>query len=337
MSDESEVSEEVLAEIRRAAFELRRTDPQEAVRVLRKAAAQGGAAAVLAHGALGEIYLEEFGDLDGAEAEFRAVLQTAPGLPAAELGLARTLRESGRLVEADAGFLRALQGFSQDASQLKANQEAGEEIPEGAEEAVLALLEVAVELADLRHEIGRNGSVKVPLDDTLPVWAQRARLFDATDDSDDWVRFHALWARLRIQTGRAAEASVVLAEAEQSGEIPPDAGARLRSEVLEELGELAAALGEAQRLYKLDEEAGRVFEPEDVSHLAGLLQSQGDEPGARTVLQAALSQAEKLLAQPEATPGSPDSEAREALREAAKGYREALGPAAVVGLGLGRR
>src|SRR6266540_1953536 len=60
-----QVDPEVLADIRRAAFEL------------------------------GEIYLEEFGDLDGAEHEFRAVLHAVPGLPAAELGLARVLHESG--------------------------------------------------------------------------------------------------------------------------------------------------------------------------------------------------------------------------------------------------
>jgi len=90
-----QVDPEVLADIRRAAFELRRTDPQEAVRLLRRAAATGGGAEVLARGALGEIYLEEFGDLDGAEHEFRAVLHAVPGLPAAELGLARVLHESG--------------------------------------------------------------------------------------------------------------------------------------------------------------------------------------------------------------------------------------------------
>src|SRR5438067_7468768 len=80
----------VLDDIRHAAFELRQTDPQEAVRVLRRAAQQGGEAEVLARGALGELYLDEFGDLDGAEHEFRRVLQLAPGLTAAEIGLART-------------------------------------------------------------------------------------------------------------------------------------------------------------------------------------------------------------------------------------------------------
>src|SRR5438128_2378095 len=80
----------VLDDIRRAAFELRQTDPQEAIRILRRAAQQGGEAEVLARGALGEIYLDELGDLDGAEHEFRRVLQLAPGLSAAEIGLGRT-------------------------------------------------------------------------------------------------------------------------------------------------------------------------------------------------------------------------------------------------------
>src|SRR5882762_4693149 len=106
-----QVDPEVLADIRRAAFELRLTDPNEAVRVLRRAAAEGGGAEVLARGALGEIYLEEFGDLDGAEHEFRAVLRTVPELPAAEVGLARVLHESGdQKGELDA-LARALEGL----------------------------------------------------------------------------------------------------------------------------------------------------------------------------------------------------------------------------------
>src|SRR5437763_7179692 len=109
----------VIDDIRQAAFELRRTDPQEAVRVLRKAASQGGAAEVLARGALGEIYLEEFGDLDGAASEFRKVLQEAPGLTAAEIGLSRTRREAGDFTEAEAGFERALRGLERDLRELR--------------------------------------------------------------------------------------------------------------------------------------------------------------------------------------------------------------------------
>src|SRR5438132_14287090 len=104
----------VLDDIRRAAFELRQTDPQEAVRILRGAAQQGGEAEVLARGALGEIYLDEYGDLDGAEHEFRRVLQLAPGLSAAEIGLARTRREAGDVQGAETAFVRAMEGLARD-------------------------------------------------------------------------------------------------------------------------------------------------------------------------------------------------------------------------------
>ena len=101
----------VLDDIRHAAFELRQTDPQEAIRVLRRAAQQGGEAEVLARGALGEIYLDELGDLDGAEHEFRRVLQLAPGLSAAEIGLGRTRRESGDVKGAEEAFGAARAAF----------------------------------------------------------------------------------------------------------------------------------------------------------------------------------------------------------------------------------
>src|SRR2546430_17367864 len=135
----SDIDAKVLSDIRQAAFELRRTDPQEAVRVLRRAAAQGGDAEVLARGALGEIYLEEFGDLDGAASEFRKVLAAAPGLAAAEIGLARTRREAGDFPEADAGFLRAIEGLSRDVAGFREARE----LPPGAEGVGLTLLEVA--------------------------------------------------------------------------------------------------------------------------------------------------------------------------------------------------
>src|SRR5438445_12870969 len=128
----------VLDDIRRAAFELRQTDPQEAIRILRRAAQEGGEAEVLARGALGEIYLEEFGDLDGAEHEFRRVLQLAPGLPAAEMGLARTLRAAGDFRAADAGLERALEGLQKDLRRFQTG-----EVPAGAEEVALTALEVA--------------------------------------------------------------------------------------------------------------------------------------------------------------------------------------------------
>jgi tetratricopeptide (TPR) repeat protein len=214
----------VLDEIRNAAFDLRHDDPQEAVRVLRKAAQQGGEAEVLARGALGEIYLEEFGDLDGAEHEFRRVLQLAPGLSAAEIGLARTRREAGDVAAADAGFVRAIEGLSRDIRSFREGA-----VPAGAEEVVLTLLEIAVELAELR-----GGPVQ--LDEALLGWAASHRLFDDEEDHDDWVRFHALWTRLRLLTGRPEEAVTALREAERAGQLPADDARELLSLALQELG-----------------------------------------------------------------------------------------------------
>ena len=215
----------VLDDIRHAAFELRQKDPQEAIKVLRRAAQQGGEAEVLARGALGEIYLDEFGDLDGAEHEFRRVLQLAPGLTAAEIGLARTRRQAGDFKGAETAFTRAIEGLSRD---IRGFREA-ETLPEGVEEVVLTLLETAVELAELRRG-------EVPLDEEVLSWAASQKLFDEEGDSDDWVRFHSLWTQLRILTGRPEEAVTALREAERQGELPPEEAKELLRLALKELG-----------------------------------------------------------------------------------------------------
>lgn len=215
----------VLDDIRRAAFELRQTNPQEAVRLLRRAAQQGGEAEVLARGALGEIYLDEFGDLDGAEHEFRRVLQLAPGLTAAEIGLARARREAGDVKGAEAALIRAVEGLSRD---IRGFREAGT-LPEGTEEILLTLLETAVELADLR-----KGAV--PLDEEVLSWAAAQKLFEDEEGRDDWVRFHALWTQLRLLTGRPEEAVTALREAERQGELPAEEAKELLRLALKELG-----------------------------------------------------------------------------------------------------
>jgi tetratricopeptide (TPR) repeat protein len=263
-----------LAEIRRAVFDLRHSDPQEAVRVLRRVAAEGGDTEVLARGALGEIYLEEFADLDGAESEFRKVLMAVPGLPAAELGLARVLREQGDLRGADASFERALLGLARD---LETFRKSSEPLPPGVEEVVLTLIEVAIELAELRST---RQPVEVPLDETLLQWAESERLFDASEDEDDWVRFHALKTQLRIFTGRAAEAVRELAAAP---DLPDSERARLLSLAHEELGDAKAA-GEQARL--MLEETELPWRLADVVRAAAL-------SGDRKLLERALEDALK--------------------------------------------
>ena len=323
---QDELSPAVLDEIRRAAFDLRRTDAQEAVRVLRKAAQQGGPAEVLARGALGEIYFEEFGDLDGAEAEFRKVLSAAPGLPAAELGLARVQRESGRKADADAGLLRALRGLEHDVATFRESRP-----PAGAEEVVLTLLEVAVELAALRGE-----GATVPLDEHLLEWAAAQRLFDgdaAEDepdaaDRDDWVRFHSLWAELRVRTGRAQQAADALARAEAAGELPHADAARLRSHALESAGDLPAAAGEARVLFAEWRASGVLFTPLEALRAAALEVATGDEPSAQSLLTETLAQVEAQLAASR-PPDEPvlEPDARAALQADAKRLRDALAPA----------
>jgi len=234
------VDPEVLADIRRAAFELRQTDPHEAVRLLRRAAATGGGAEVLARGALGEIYLEEFGDLDGAEHEFRTVLHAVPGLPAAELGLARVLHEAGDRRGELQALTRAAEGLSRDVAGFRERKAAGEAIPAGAEEVVLTLLEVALERARLDPQSA--------IDEDVLHWAQEERLFDALrdeeeDPQEDWIRFHALWTELRLLTGRTVEAAAALADAEAKGHLSAADAAALRTEALGGDGTLLIPLG----------------------------------------------------------------------------------------------
>ncbi len=266
----------VLDDIRQAAFELRQTDPQEAVRVLRRAAAQGGEAEVLARGALGEIYLEEFGDLDGAEAEFKRVLQAAPGLAAAEIGLARTRREAGDFPEANAGFARAIEGLMKDIAGF------GKEPPPGAEEVVLTLLEIAIELAELRAASGHDKPVQVPLNEDVLQWAASEKLFDTEGDLDDWIRFHSLWTRLRLLTGRPEEALAAVREAERQGQLPAPEAARLVSLALEDLGDLPRAGAEAKRMLSLLPVPWPIGEVARAAHLL--------DPAGRDLLEQAVSQ-----------------------------------------------
>ena len=254
-----------LDDIRHAAFELRRTDPQEAVKVLRRAVGEGGEAEVLARGALGEIYLEEFGDLDAAESEFRKVLKAAPGLAAAEIGLARTRREAGNFGDADAGFVRAIEGLSKD---IRGFVDA-KELPPGAEEVALTLLEVAVELAELRAANAHDKHATVPLDEHWLSWAAEERLFDAEEGQDDWIRFHSLWTRLRLLTSRAEEALTAVREAERGGELPPAEAAQLLSMALEDLGDLPRAGAEARRRLEALEKPWPVGDVVRTAHLLG--------------------------------------------------------------------
>ncbi len=243
MSTASEVPE--LGEVRRAAFDLRQSDPSEAVRVLRRLVRQGGDIEPLAHGALGEILLEDFDDIDGALHHFRRLLTLAPGVAAGELGLARALARNEEREEAQEAYVRALAGFESLAS--TARTAAGEDQAAGADEAVLTALELAVE----EHLLCRPGDEPRTHPSTeLLDWAESARLFDDTEepeDKEDWARFAELRAELSALEG---DKEAALAHVERIGRLTPlstELQARIRSLVLETLKDLPRAADEALR------------------------------------------------------------------------------------------
>ena len=175
------------------------------------------------------------------------MLHAVPGLPAAELGLARVLHETGDRRGELQALSRAVAGLSSDVAGFRERKAAGEPLPPGAEEVVLTLLEAAIDRARV--------DPTARLDENLLRWAAQERLFDALreeeDPLQDWVRFHSLWAQLRRMTGRAAEAAQSLAEAEAAGQLPAADAALLRRNALEEAGDLADAAAEARRFDEL--------------------------------------------------------------------------------------
>ena len=139
----------------------------------------------------------------------------------------------------------------------------------GAEEVALTLLEVAVELAELRAANAHDKHATVPLDEHWLSWAAEERLFDAEEGQDDWIRFHSLWTRLRLLTSRAEEALTAVREAERGGELPPAEAAQLLSMALEDLGDLPRAGAEARRRLEALEKPWPVGDVVRTAHLLG--------------------------------------------------------------------
>jgi len=316
--DGIDIPEDVLDEIRRASFETRIDDPQAAVRALRKLAGRGGQAEVLARGALAEVYLDDLGDYDAAEHEFRRVLEMAPGLHAARLGLARVLREEGRFDDAEAGYCAVLDGMQRDLESFR-----GRELPPGVEEMVLTLLETGLELSALRAERGRPAPF--PLDQPLLAWAAQERLFDSEDDpaGDDWERFHGSWARLRHLTGQGGNIAAIDA-AQAAGQLEPWQASFVKSRVREDEGDAGAAAEEARRGLEAKLAAGGSWRPDEALRAADLFASTGQQALAADVLRRAGEQIEQARAAGEEA----DEDGREALRarlEAMGGGLVALG------------
>ncbi len=320
----AEAADQVLNDIRRAAFELRQQDPAEAVRRLRKLLKSAGPAEPLVHGALAEILLDDFDDLDGAEHHFRQLAEKAPDLPAAQMGLGRTLARQGHRKAAAEALAKASEGLLKLIAGARA---APEEERAGVEEAVLTLLE----LADERAELAEDGTSVEPPDELL-AWVESERLFDGDESEaslDDWERYaaHRALITLRRSGGVAA-----LDEVARIAMLVPLTGApvaRLRSFVHERAGEPKLAAGESLvAMGSLDGD----FDADEALRAGQLLADAGEKEAAKQHL-------ERLIARMTRELSRAPAEARpliETVRDAATEQLKSLGPK-LVGLGSKKR
>lgn len=308
-----------LRDIRRAAFELRHSDPHEAVRVLRRSLKKGGQFEALAHGALGEILLDEFDDVDGALHHFERLLKLAPGLAAGELGLARSYAKSGRIKEAQGAYGRALASFEK----LMAEAQAAEDVPQGVEEAALTALELAVEEREFVRDQPSAAPPCAP-NAALLDWAETERIFDVPldeeddpGDVDDWGRYAALRAALLALDGKLEDALALVDRVTKAAPLEEVTTARLRSLSYEASGDIAKA---AEALKAVDR---KELDVEDLLRGASLLAELERFDDGRALLEAARVRVENL---PEA----------QELRDLVKSRLEELPRPSLVALGLGR-
>ena len=318
--------EQDLDDVRRAAFELRETDPNEAVRILRRLAKKGGEVEPLVHGALAEILLDDFDDVDGALHHFRRLLVLAPDLAAGELGLARALSRNGEQKAAQDHYVRALAGLEALARAAKAGE--GGEDTAGADETVLTSLELAVEEREMCRESGVGTPRTAPATELIE-WAESARLFDdpdEPDDIDDWIRFAQLRSTLTALDGHLEAA---LADIERIGRlvsIPAPLQARIRSLVFEAARELPKAADEAMTFLAAE---NTPFDPDWMLRTAALLSVTERGREARQVLESLRNRAKTEKDLPK--------EIRTELIEVATEHLKELDAEGLVSLGVGLR
>ncbi|MFM2152571.1 MAG: hypothetical protein RL199_1006 [Pseudomonadota bacterium] len=270
--------EQALDTLHHAAFELRETDPAEAVKVLRKLVKQGGEVEGLAHGALGEILLEVFEDVDGALHHYRRLVALAPAVPAGHQGLARALAAQGDVEAAKREYALARAGLE---TMLDEARTAAAEPPPGIEEGLLNLFVLVDELRGL-------GAQVAPVAARFLDWAEEERLFDVLADDpdddkdlDDWMRYGVAAVSESVLTD-GAEAGVALVE-RLAALIPFEArqAAQLRSHAYEATGRFGEAAKSA--LEGIGDIEG-AFEYEEVARAAALLERAGRGAEAKELL-----------------------------------------------------
>lgn len=279
-------NDKVLNEIRRAAFDLRANDIQEAVKVLRRAVKKGGEWEALAHGALGEILLDDLDDVDGALHHFEKLRALAPGLAGGDLGLARTYARSGRTDDAQEAYAQAMAGMEKTLAEGLDAIDESEPVHEGLEETLLTALESAVEEREMLLHTPTKRLASTPSADLLDR-SEAARLLDLEDDDghpdiDDWSRYTLLRGTLLALDGRLEEGLAAIDRIAELAPLPALLKERIRSvafEAAENWEEAAEALansveGELKRL-----------DTDDTLRLAVLLTGADRESDARLLLE----------------------------------------------------
>lgn len=298
-----------ISQVRRAAFELRFSNPREAVRILRTIAKKGGDSGALAHGALGEILLDDLNDPDGAEHHFRKLLDAAPGLPAGELGLARALGRNGLLSDAQDAFSRAVAGLEHHVRELINSKG----VDGGAEELILSALETAVEERELSRELAGEGVVRPSPD--LWEWAEKQRVFDLEDEVgeaavEDWMRYAAMRSVLEAYDGDLDTALKTVERIAKEAPLPSHAARHVKSMALEAAGDVPQAAAEALEARR---EAGFRLAPAETLRAARLLVDAERGDDARDLLQREQNAIDEALATAEPEEAGELKEAREAL------------------------
>ena len=312
----------ILDAIRHAAFELRADDPAEAVKRLRQLVKKSGPLEPLVQGALGEILLEEFDDVDGAIHHFQRLVTLAPQLPAGHIGLARSAARNGDTDAAQDAFARSQAGLEKVIEDARAPG-ASEALASTSGEALLTAMELALEERRFVEEY-RTGRAASQVSAALLTWAEEARIFDDEDEElDDWMRY----ARLRAVLDQPLEAALTQVDRlAQHIPLPQDRAALVRSFAFEGAGKgREAAESAAAALTGLDDGA---FEAEEVLRAVDLLITADLKAQADAIVA-------KLLQRLEASKADADDETRASIDELIHETRELAkqGGPRLVGLG----
>lgn len=323
-------AESDLDEVRHAAFELRYTKPDEAVRILRRLVKRGGEIEALAHGALAEILLDDFDDVDGAIHHFQRLNTLAPGMPAGEIGLARAHGRNGEVKQAQQSYARALAGLEKLAREAMTSTDP--ESLEGADETVLTALELAVEERELLSDHSLTTPPLTQPSAEVLEWAEKVRLFDASEDEededvaelDDWLRFAQLRTVLASFDNQVEAALSHVDRISALVPFPPVERFRLRSVAYEAASDYAHAGEEALQSLKA---AGRDWMPNEMVRAAGLLMTADRKADAHAVVK----QLQEQLRGPDAA--SLPADVRKDLEEQSAQLMKDLLPPGMVFLG----